>query len=109
MRPRENYRSLTIAILLLMVSILVSFQIYMFREPARVAAEEGRAHIIAVTGGRELYAENCAMCHGEEGEGVDGPPLNDSTFLKSTPDSRIFSVVSAGVPSTEMPAWNQAH
>lgn len=109
MRPRENHRPLTIAILLLMAAILVSFQMYMFREPARVAAEEERDRILAVTAGRELYAENCAMCHGEEGEGVDGPPLNDSTFLESTPDSRIFAVTSAGVPSTEMPAWNQAH
>lgn len=40
---------------------------------------------------------------------MDGPPLNDSTFLHSTPDSRIFSVIGSGVPSSEMPAWNQVH
>ncbi|MCZ7665295.1 MAG: c-type cytochrome [Thermoleophilia bacterium] len=109
MRPRESYRPFTIAILLMIVGILVSFEVYQLREPARVAAEESRDRILATTAGRELFADNCAMCHGEQGEGVDGPPLNDSTFLHTTLDSTIFSVVGSGVPNTEMPAWNQAH
>ncbi len=109
MRTRDNYRPLTIAILVLLVGVFVTFEVYMLREPARVAAEEGRDRAAAVTAGRDLYGENCAMCHGEDGEGVDGPPLNDSTFLHSTPDSRIFSVIGSGIPSSEMPAWNQAH
>jgi len=49
------------------------------------------------------------MCHGEEGEGVDGPALNDKTFLANTSNESIFSLVSSGVPGTEMPAWNQAY
>jgi len=65
--------------------------------------------LIAVTEGRSLYAENCAMCHGEEGEGVDGPALNDKPFLANTADMTLFSLISSGVPSTEMPAWNQVH
>jgi mono/diheme cytochrome c family protein len=49
------------------------------------------------------------MCHGEQGEGVDGPPLNDKTFLNNTSNETIFSLVGSGVPSSEMPAWGQVH
>jgi len=109
MRTRDSYRPLTVAILLLMVGVFASFEVYLLREPERVAAAEARDRAAATAAGQTLYADNCAMCHGEEGEGVDAPPLNDSNFLHDTPDSRIFSVIGSGVPSTEMPAWNQAH
>ena len=34
--------------------------------------------------GKKLYAENCASCHGFQGEGFRNliPPLNDSVFLQ---------------------------
>lgn len=109
MRPRENYTPHVATTLVLTLAILISFQAYIWREPARIAADEKRDELIAVTKGRGLYSQNCAMCHGEEGEGVDGPPLNDKTFLAETSDETIFSLISSGVPGTEMPAWNQAH
>ena len=109
MRPKENYTRHVSVAFILTIAILVSFQIYIFREPARIAADEKRDQLIAVTEGRSLYAENCAMCHGEEGEGVDGPALNDKQFLANTADTTVFSVISSGIPNTEMPAWNQAH
>lgn len=109
MRPRENYSVHVAAGLVLTAAILFSFQLYIWREPARIAEDEQRDQLIAVTAGRALFAENCAMCHGEEGEGVDGPPLNDKSFLASTSDEAIFSLVGSGVPGTEMPAWNQSY
>jgi mono/diheme cytochrome c family protein len=109
MRPRENYTPYISVAFTLTLAILVSFQVYVLREPERIAADEARDELIEVTVGRGLYAENCAMCHGKEGEGVDGPPLNDKRFLNETADETIFSLVSSGIPSSEMPAWNQVH
>ena len=40
---------------------------------------------------------------------MDGPALNDTQFLANTADATILSVISSGIPNTEMPAWNQAH
>ncbi|HID54071.1 MAG TPA: c-type cytochrome [Anaerolineae bacterium] len=109
MGSRESYSRYIGVALVLTVVVLALFQVYIFREPTRIAADEQRDELIAVSEGRVLYTENCAMCHGELGEGVDGPPLNSKSFLRDTADETIFSVISSGVPSSEMPAWNQVH
>jgi len=109
MRRKENYTRQVTAAFGLTLAILITFQIYISREPARIATDESRDQLLAVTAGRSLFAKNCTMCHGEEGEGVDGPALNDKTFLASTSNESIFSLVSSGVPGTEMPAWNQVY
>ncbi len=109
MRAPENYTPFVAIAAGLTIAILAAFQIYIAREPARIAADQTRDRLIAVSAGRALYAQNCAVCHGEQGEGIDGPPLNDRKFLANTPDLTIFSLISSGVPGTEMPAWNQAH
>ena len=109
MRPHENYTPLIAAAFGLTLAILLSFQVYIFREPSRIAADEARDELLAVSAGRTLFAENCTMCHGADGEGVDGPALNDRTFLAETRDDVIFNLVSSGVPGSEMPAWNQRH
>lgn len=107
MRQNENYSTYIIVSLILTLAILFSFQVYIAREPGRIEADEARDHLIAVTAGRSLFSENCALCHGEDGGGVDGPALNDKSFLLNTPDNRMFSVISSGIPSSVMPAWNQ--
>jgi cytochrome c oxidase cbb3-type subunit 3 len=57
--------------------------------------------------GRALYAENCASCHGEAGEGnrdVGAPRLNDQVWLHGADKAAIQRFIAAprlGV----MPAW----
>ncbi|MBL1197481.1 MAG: c-type cytochrome, partial [Chloroflexi bacterium] len=107
MRQNENYTGFVVSALILTLGIFGTFQFYITREPERITTDEKRDQLIATTAGRTLYSENCMMCHGEQGEGVDGPPLNDKMFLNNTTDERIFSLISSGVPSSEMPAWGQ--
>lgn len=63
----------------------------------------------AVTRGETLYAENCAACHGERGEGnhdVGAPRLSDQVWLFGSDKASLVRTVSysrAGV----MPAWGQ--
>lgn len=109
MRPQENYSGFLAVGLGLTLAILASFQVYIWREPARIAADEERHQEAAIAAGEVLYSENCVMCHGQQGEGVDGPALNDSNFLASAADQTIFSLIASGVPGTEMPAWSQEH
>jgi cytochrome c553 len=74
MRPRENYTPFITAGLSLTLAILATFQVYIWREPTHSGCRGGRS-----VGGRNsrahLYADNCAACHGENGEGKTGPAL----------------------------------
>jgi mono/diheme cytochrome c family protein len=109
MRPKENYSRYLVVGLVLTVAILVSFQIYILREPQRIAAVSNEDKAIAVEAGQALFRKNCTLCHGNNGEGDRGPALNDKTFLIMTSNDTLFSIISSGIPGTEMPAWNQAH
>jgi mono/diheme cytochrome c family protein len=109
MRSVENYTSHLAVALGLTLAILASFQIYLFREPARITGDAARDKALAVSAGQKLFTKSCSPCHGSDGEGDVGPSLNDKQFLSTTPDDTIFSIISSGVPGTEMPAWNQSH
>ena len=109
MRPKENHTPLIGAAFGLTLAILASFQVYLFREPARIAADEARDRSAAVNEGQFLFNRYCTLCHGKEGEGVTAPALNDKRFLAETRDDLIFNIASTGVPGTEMPAWNQTY
>jgi mono/diheme cytochrome c family protein len=61
----------------------------------------------AVEIGRALYGENCAVCHGADGQGRVGAQLaKDWPSLR--PDRVIASVIANGIPGSAMPAWSQA-
>ncbi len=108
MRPRENYTPFIATGLVLSVAILMVFQVYLWLEPARIRAVEAADRAAAEAAGRVLYAENCAACHGETGEGKVGRALNSRELLKTTSDQTLSSLIRAGVPGTVMPAWGQA-
>jgi cytochrome c oxidase cbb3-type subunit III len=54
-----------------------------------------------------LYGENCAGCHGSQGEGGAAIPLSDPVFLAIADDAAIRGIVSNGIPGTPMPAFAQ--
>jgi len=56
-----------------------------------------------VAQGARLYAENCAVCHGDKGEGRVGARLKD--FPSINPLAFVRVTVANGVPGTKMPAW----
>ena len=75
-----------------------------------VLALSNRATDQAAAGrGAELYAENCASCHGEKGEGirdVGAPRLSDQVWLYGGDKASIVQSISnarAGV----MPSWGK--
>jgi mono/diheme cytochrome c family protein len=58
------------------------------------------------TEGANLYLQNCAVCHGENGEGRIGATLaRDWPSIR--PDLRVKSVIVDGVEGSPMPAWSQ--
>lgn len=57
---------------------------------------------------RTLYAENCAGCHGSEGQGGAAIALADPVYLAIADDATIRRVIGNGVPGTSMPAFAQS-
>jgi mono/diheme cytochrome c family protein len=93
--------------LVFMVLLLAGFVAYRVREPT-LRKEATRAQTASYTAiGNQLFAANCAQCHGRDAAGGgDAPTLDSSQFLKSTTDDQIIALVSGGVSGTEMPAWS---
>lgn len=102
----ENYDRYLVVGLALTLVILAGFSFYLFTENGRMEAAAANFQEERIQHGREIYTEQCANCHGAQGEGGVGTALNNKTLLKNTFDEVFFSVVRSGVPSTQMPAWS---
>jgi len=53
----------------------------------------------------QLFAANCAGCHGASGDLGPAPPLNDHLFVAIISDEELFRVIRDGRPGTPMPAF----
>lgn len=60
--------------------------------------------------GRELFAQNCATCHGDFGEGGANPsrpndiiaPISTAEYLQARDDATLRAIISAGQPNFGM-------
>src|SRR6266853_199912 len=55
----------------------------------------------------ELYTQNCAGCHGNDGRLGAACPLNDPLYLSFVPDESLRQVISQGRPGTNMPPFSE--
>ncbi len=60
------------------------------------------------TAGQALFVANCAMCHGEKGQGRAGASLNKG-FASINPQQFVRATVADGIDNSAMPAWSQAN
>ena len=81
-----------------LVFLLTSLQMASAQEPNQEQLE---------LGGR-LYAENCAVCHGADGQGRVGATLAKN-WPSIRPDLTVKATIENGVAGSPMPAWSQAN
>jgi len=55
----------------------------------------------AMQAGQQLFAQNCAACHGARGEGGIGPELAADSY----PDEVLFELIYSGIPDNGMPSF----
>lgn len=69
-----------------------------------------RLHLVAADYGKELYAANCASCHGADGRpsqpGV--PTLHLPSVLAMVDDDYYIDIITHGRKGTQMPAWDKS-
>jgi cytochrome c oxidase cbb3-type subunit 3 len=74
--------------------------------------EDGLAKLVAnaqvMSDAKVLFAERCAQCHGDSGQGTIGPNLTDDYWIHGKGALLdIYQVVADGVPEKGMPAWSR--
>src|SRR5579862_7444511 len=55
--------------------------------------------------GRELFAQNCALCHGAFAQGGVGPDLTNPAWQATITDAEFGQVIQEGLPGTAMPSF----
>jgi mono/diheme cytochrome c family protein len=58
--------------------------------------------------GARSYADNCASCHGKQGEGIEGPALSNRNLMTSATDRYLFETIRRGRRGTSMPGFGAA-
>jgi cytochrome c oxidase cbb3-type subunit 2 len=55
----------------------------------------------ALQAGAQLFAQNCAACHGNHGEGGIGPELEPESYT----DAALFELIYSGITDNGMPSF----
>ncbi|MNR93061.1 Cbb3-type cytochrome c oxidase subunit CcoP2 [compost metagenome] len=58
--------------------------------------------------GKQIYAQNCAACHGADGTSATTPDLSNDDFLSLTSPRLLEEMIAKGRPERGMPAWSGA-
>jgi cytochrome c oxidase cbb3-type subunit III len=79
------------------------------QNPREAPAASRRQHVGAAipagdaTKGREAFVNNCAVCHGVDATGGEGPNIQQAPATLGEPAVR--NIIMRGVPGTEMPSF----
>lgn len=76
--------------------------------PGHRATEENVLRPSEVSDFRQLYTQNCAGCHGLDGQGGLTVALGNPVYLAIADDATIRRITAGGVPGTAMPGFAQS-
>ena len=93
-----------IGILATMVIVII-VPLYTWTEPTQQEKLLDEYYTDAVLASTELYAINCAVCHGAAGEGIGDTPTLNSDAVRMMSETDLSRVISRGRNNTLMAAW----
>jgi mono/diheme cytochrome c family protein len=99
-------RELTWMGLLATLIIVVVAGVAVMREPSRQEDALIDQRIEAVRAGTDLFAENCAVCHGSSGEGLGATPALNSPAVRDMDYDVLTHTVERGRYNTVMAAYS---
>ena len=75
---------------------------------AAAQAQDHQYSTADIETGSRLYGSQCALCHGQNGDGVSGVNLRRQQFRRVSSDEDIRNIVTAGVAASGMPSFKLA-
>ena len=100
-------RAVEIAVALIAgLALVVALGVAITREPARIDAADDDILTTQIDDAMDLYAEQCSVCHGLNGEGIGSNPPLDSEALRTADVDSLFKTIERGRFGTAMPAWS---
>ena len=91
----------------LVVAIILALAAGCDQLPGKPTPEERWKAATEVTDFSQLYALNCAGCHGADGRLGAARPLNDPLYLALVSAATLRAMIAQGVPGTSAPALGQ--
>ena len=86
--------------------LLAAFMLSASPSPGRPKPDDLPVRPSAITDFPQLYAENCAGCHGADGKNGAAIAMNNPTYLAlAVDDASMRRVIANGVSGTPMPPF----
>jgi mono/diheme cytochrome c family protein len=86
--------------------IVFALLFYILSEPKRIVSSQEEILYGQLDHAMTLYAENCAVCHGLNGEGIGATPPLNAPGLQTMAYDELYKVIARGRYDTAMPAWS---
>src|SRR5882757_5735682 len=74
-------------------------------EPAIAQVQDHQYSAADIQAGYRLYGAQCALCHGNNGDGIAGVNLARQQFRRASTDDDIKNTVTTGVAAAGMPPF----
>ncbi|MGI8857377.1 MAG: c-type cytochrome [Thermomicrobiales bacterium] len=109
MLSRAERQAATVVLMLIVGVLLVL--VYILTNDTSRASSDARIREEQIARGQQLFAANCAVCHGNHGQGGVGLPLNvpanrPTSEAQATQRTEYLTrTLTNGRPGTFMPAW----
>src|SRR5882672_11676944 len=74
-------------------------------EPAVAQVQDHQYSTMEIQAGSRLYGAQCALCHGNNGDGIAGVNLPRQQFRRASSDDDIKNTITTGVAAAGMPPF----
>lgn len=98
-------RSWSVIGLIATAVIALALPVYAFNESSRMDAAQTRLLTESVEQGEMIYAENCVVCHGADGQGIGTYPGLSHEGVRAMDYETLFKTIERGRYGTAMAAW----
>jgi plastocyanin/mono/diheme cytochrome c family protein len=97
--------------LLFVIAVAFILPFLMVNQQQAQANDTATQYQLTLQRGAQIFGQYCASCHGYQGQGLNGPPLNNNPTVNKLTDQDLTRIISGGVANPNdpskllMPAW----